>query len=35
MGARVAELRAVGRAITAEQELDTMKVHLAETEAVL
>ena len=35
MGARVAELLVVERATAAERGLDTVKVHLAETEAAL
>ena len=35
MGARAAELRAVKRATAVEWELDTVKVHLVETEAAL
>ena len=34
-GARAAELRAVKRATTAEQELDAVKVHLVETKVSL
>ena len=34
-GARAAELRAVEQATAAKQELDTAKVHLAETEVEL
>ena len=35
MGARAMELCAVEQATAAEQELDVMKAHLAETEAAL
>ena len=34
-GARAAGMRAVERATAAERELDAMKVHLAETKAML
>ena len=35
MGARAVELRAVERATAAERELDAVKAHLVETEAML